>query len=133
MRPPTPRAPVGLVTRTAQGYGMKGGDLAPMRDSVPIQTHLDSGRQNPADLQRLWSGETRNRTEDTTIFSRVLYQLSYLAEALLIGNLSASSRRQFCARGPTRGPTLGPRGVDKCARGPTLGRRLGTPRAVEKQ
>ena len=25
------------------------------------------------------SGETRNRTEDTTIFSRVLYQLSYLA------------------------------------------------------
>lgn len=25
------------------------------------------------------NGETRNRTEDTTIFSRVLYQLSYLA------------------------------------------------------
>ncbi len=25
-------------------------------------------------------GETRNRTGDTTIFSRVLYQLSYLAE-----------------------------------------------------
>ena len=24
-------------------------------------------------------GETRNRTEDTTIFSRMLYQLSYLA------------------------------------------------------
>jgi hypothetical protein len=26
-----------------------------------------------------FSGETRNRTEDTTIFSRMLYQLSYLA------------------------------------------------------
>src|SRR2546423_1229478 len=26
----------GLVTQTAQGYGMKGGDLAPMRHSVPI-------------------------------------------------------------------------------------------------
>jgi hypothetical protein len=26
-------------------------------------------------------GETRNRTGDTTIFSRVLYQLSYLALA----------------------------------------------------
>ncbi len=26
-------------------------------------------------------GETRNRTGDTTIFSRVLYQLSYLAVA----------------------------------------------------
>jgi hypothetical protein len=29
-------------------------------------------------------GETRNRTEDTTIFSRVLYQLSYLAAALIL-------------------------------------------------
>ena len=26
------------------------------------------------------NGETRTRTGDTTIFSRVLYQLSYLAE-----------------------------------------------------
>jgi hypothetical protein len=30
-------------------------------------------------LRRL-DGEGRNRTGDTTIFSRVLYQLSYLAE-----------------------------------------------------
>lgn len=29
------------------------------------------------------NGETRTRTGDTTIFSRVLYQLSYLAEARL--------------------------------------------------
>ena len=27
------------------------------------------------------SGEGRNRTGDTTVFSRVLYQLSYLAKA----------------------------------------------------
>ena len=27
------------------------------------------------------SGEGRNRTGDTTVFSRVLYQLSYLARA----------------------------------------------------
>src|SRR4029079_16243866 len=31
------------------------------------------------DHGRLWDGETRTRTGDTTIFSRVLYQLSYLA------------------------------------------------------
>ena len=30
-------------------------------------------------LQAFRSGETRTRTGDTTIFSRVLYQLSYLA------------------------------------------------------
>ncbi len=30
----------------------------------------------------LLDGETRNRTGDTTIFSRVLYQLSYLAVAV---------------------------------------------------
>jgi hypothetical protein len=30
-------------------------------------------------LQAISDGETRTRTGDTTIFSRVLYQLSYLA------------------------------------------------------
>ncbi len=29
--------------------------------------------------RRFYSGQGRNRTTDTTIFSRVLYQLSYLA------------------------------------------------------
>jgi hypothetical protein len=33
-------------------------------------------------MQAKESGETRTRTGDTTIFSRVLYQLSYLASAL---------------------------------------------------
>jgi hypothetical protein len=33
----------------------------------------------PRPIPRSADGETRNRTEDTTIFSRMLYQLSYLA------------------------------------------------------
>ena len=32
-------------------------------------------------------GETRTRTGDTTIFSRVLYQLSYLAEWVAQGSV----------------------------------------------
>src|SRR5947207_14078820 len=40
-----------------------------------------------------FNGETRNRTEDTTIFSRVLYQLSYLAKVLLICNFSTLQSR----------------------------------------
>jgi hypothetical protein len=45
-----------------------------------------SHRETPvvAGLKR--NGETRNRTGDTTIFSRVLYQLSYLAEQLSDGS-----------------------------------------------
>ena len=37
----------------------------------------------PGDLGEVdvGDGETRTRTGDTTIFSRVLYQLSYLAKA----------------------------------------------------
>jgi hypothetical protein len=31
-------------------------------------------------LLSFFSGQGRNRTDDTTIFSRVLYQLSYLAQ-----------------------------------------------------
>ena len=45
---------------------------------------------------RIYGGETRNRTEDTTIFSRVLYQLSYLAArpmlAVIPGAASAYQR-----------------------------------------
>jgi hypothetical protein len=37
-------------------------------------------RKEPASGSR-FNGEGQNRTGDTTIFSRVLYQLSYLAEA----------------------------------------------------
>ncbi len=38
------------------------------------QTHAHG-----ADSSGLGDGEGRNRTGDTTVFSRVLYQLSYLA------------------------------------------------------
>lgn len=31
-------------------------------------------------------GETRNRTEDTAVFSRVLYQLSYLAGTTILAS-----------------------------------------------
>jgi hypothetical protein len=43
-------------------------ECGPQRDDVPAYRLL------------LVHGETRTRTGDTTIFSRVLYQLSYLAE-----------------------------------------------------
>src|SRR5207249_3677533 len=46
---------------------------------VRYQMKIGLSRQRP-------NGETRNRTGDTTIFSRVLYQLSYLAKSLQIGN-----------------------------------------------
>ena len=45
------------------------------------------------------SGETRNRTEDTTIFSRVLYQLSYLA---LVGAMLAARGCRTGAWPPVR-------------------------------
>ena len=44
-------------------------------------------------------GETRTRTGDTTIFSRVLYQLSYLAER---GKGSAPARAQTSSRDSSR-------------------------------
>ena len=42
------------------------------------------------------SGETRTRTGDTTIFSRVLYQLSYLAEP---NRLALPAHAWSCASG----------------------------------
>ena len=37
-------------------------------------------QESPQEQGNQGDGETRTRTGDTTIFSRVLYQLSYLAE-----------------------------------------------------
>ena len=50
-------------------------------DPVPNQRsdRLALETRKPRDYQGFRSGETRTRTGDTTIFSRVLYQLSYLA------------------------------------------------------
>jgi hypothetical protein len=46
-----------------------------------------------AHLQRLRDGETRTRTGDTTIFSRVLYQLSYLAGSLMLADAELRHQR----------------------------------------
>ena len=43
--------------------------------------HASGPMTQPGDAPQPENGEGRNRTGDTTIFSRVLYQLSYLAEA----------------------------------------------------
>ena len=55
-----------------------------------------------------YSGQGRNRTTDTTIFSRVLYQLSYLARTrvLLPPNKSTAAPRKKTAR-PFGGGRLG--------------------------
>ena len=54
------------------------------RARCPIECPMNS-RAGPSEKKKLplscgiADGETRTRTGDTTIFSRVLYQLSYLA------------------------------------------------------
>jgi len=53
-----------------RAYGETG--LEPVRTTSPVMG-MDAGTRA--------YGETRTRTGDTTIFSRVLYQLSYLAVA----------------------------------------------------
>jgi hypothetical protein len=51
-------------------------------DDGQIDDELILYMPDPDDLQRFErNGEGGNRTHDTTIFSRVLYQLSYLAVA----------------------------------------------------
>ena len=73
--------------------------------------------RKPAHLQRLLDGETGIRTRDTTIFSRVLYQLSYLAADLLRSPSDATGS-------PAAGPAL-------CARLKFLHERLvGPPQAL---
>ena len=49
-----------------------------------FESALNHRTENPAAMRDFGprNGETRTRTGDTTIFSRVLYQLSYLASAL---------------------------------------------------
>ncbi len=63
-------------------------------------------RPNPT-LQTLQSfnGQGRNRTTDTTIFSRVLYQLSYLARYLARKKIRPAFRHRAVRRG-TRTPVF---------------------------
>ena len=57
-----------------QFWGERHGQL-----TAPGLCRSRRGRGSPSVPGESRDGETRNRTEDTTIFSRVLYQLSYLA------------------------------------------------------
>jgi hypothetical protein len=64
--------------KSPQGKGDKKGLAADKyaRPSAPSSLRL---RKQPRFCRAVCDGETRTRTGDTTIFSRVLYQLSYLA------------------------------------------------------
>ena len=51
--------------------------------ALPVElrtSDIQSGATYSASTTQSFSGQGRNRTTDTTIFSRVLYQLSYLAQ-----------------------------------------------------
>ena len=62
----------------AMGFGPTTFSLARRRTTTVLRPRF--GRSFDRD-----SAERQNRTDDTAIFSRVLYQLSYLGEVLLIG------------------------------------------------
>ena len=66
----------------SMGGGLGGGSQ--MSDLSGTFTPGPKKRKGPAS-RPFRSGETRTRTGDTTIFSRVLYQLSYLAERRPLG------------------------------------------------
>ena len=61
---------------------------------VQLVLHEAASGEGPATEA---DGETRNRTGDTTIFSRVLYQLSYLAEQPSDGS-GAHTREGYALR-----------------------------------
>src|ERR671931_2085910 len=67
------------MTRLAADAGSAGVGSRPLSESDPSEVVMASAKPKP-DFAR-WSGEGRNRTGDTTVFSRVLYRLSYLARA----------------------------------------------------
>jgi hypothetical protein len=64
--------------------------------------------QKPAHLQPFADGETRTRTGDTTIFSRVLYQLSYLAGRLMLADAELRHQRGVGPAQPLGDRDLGP-------------------------
>ena len=72
------------VASAAPDLTMRAPDIWTGFDGGPSETASDlspetqnSGSQRGLGA-RIWSGQGQNRTADTTIFSRVLYQLSYL-------------------------------------------------------
>ena len=64
------------------GRGLGHDERPPGKDAVSDACCArERARTQPGDAPQPSDGEGRNRTGDTTIFSRVLYQLSYLAVA----------------------------------------------------
>jgi hypothetical protein len=55
--------------------GIRGGEVGALADGVDTRNRRRRGSYEPESWR---SGQGQNRTADTTIFSRVLYQLSYL-------------------------------------------------------
>src|SRR5215203_3468319 len=79
--PSTPRRAYGATTNSAPlaaaGFVRRSAWQHRHREDETVRSH--HGSRQRAGLRAV-SGEGRNRTGDTTVFSRVLYQLSYLAE-----------------------------------------------------
>jgi hypothetical protein len=92
-----------------------GGRLAPSPASraLPAGRRLDPTRachQRPYAYEE--NGERRTRTADTTIFSRVLYQLSYLAESPAISHFP---RRAIPGQSGSVDPLVDPFGAEEVA------------------
>ena len=65
--------------RSSESWTSSVDETSPERTSRACSTAETKASSTSANL--LDNGEGRNRTGDTTVFSRVLYQLSYLAKA----------------------------------------------------
>src|SRR6476619_1454885 len=88
-------------SETAAALATAGTRASPSRTARPSRARrvlAPSSTKRPGRGSR--SGETRTRTGDTTIFSRVLYQLSYLAAGVDASRRRVRSRR--AATGPGR-------------------------------
>jgi hypothetical protein len=72
----------GRMDGEAAGLAICRASRPPGKDAVSDACYArERARTPPGDATQPGNGEAQNRTGDTTIFSRVLYQLSYLAEA----------------------------------------------------
>ena len=65
------------ITERAMGFEPTTFSLARRRTTTVLRPHLLAQRSAE-------SAETQNRTVDTAIFSRVLYQLSYLGQIFFV-------------------------------------------------
>ena len=70
-----------MQARDRRAFGPTVADPGKSHLPFPALSHASLNAAKVAYLQESLDGETRTRTGDTTIFSRVLYQLSYLAAA----------------------------------------------------